>query len=561
MNISKKLFSGFFAVLILLGFIASFSVYQLTSITSTYNFLAGEQATKALNAKEIKYLSAEQAKSVRGYLVTGKDSTLQNFEEAQKQYNTVSKQLEAVLFTAGGKKVIQELNQIQAEYVQTAEQVIQYKQQNNVKAYTELLNEELTPLTNEISEKAQELEKMCLDLLNSENEKTKKQAAHVKTILLVVSILALIIGIAIALYISRLISKPVTEVAKAAEQIAEGNLAIEDIQVKNRDEIGTMADSFNQMKQNLRDLIRKVSDSSDQVAASSEELSAAAEQSAQSANQVAGAVQEISTAADGQIISMEENKRAMNESALGLQNIAESASVVSASTKEVLHEAEQGNQVIVQTIQQMEGIAQSVKGAANVIEELGDHSKQIGQIVQVISDIANQTNLLALNAAIEAARAGEQGKGFAVVADEVRKLAEQSQQSSEQIASLIKNIQESTSHAVTVMHKGTEEVQSGTVIVNQAGEAFIHILSSIKNVTDQVQEVSAATKEISASTEQLAVSVDQLTRTSADISTNTQGVAAASQEQLASMEEITASADSLSKLGQDLQHEISKFKI
>ncbi|OMP67340.1 methyl-accepting chemotaxis protein [Domibacillus epiphyticus] len=561
MSIGKKLFSGFLGVIILLCLITGISVYQLTSITSTYSDLINLQTAKVINAKEIKYVAAEQAKSIRGYVITGNDKLLQDFENAQKDFSSAHKKLGTLLETDSGKKMLEELDQLQVDYIQTADQVIAYKQQNNTAGYTKLLTGELAPLTDEISKKAIELEKLCQDVLDQENETTLQLATQVKNVLLVVAAIAVLAGFLIAFYIGRIISKPVTKVAQAAKQIADGNLSISDIEVKNKDEIGEMAKAFNRMKKDLQELIRKLGESADQIAASSQQLSASSEQSMQAASQVTETVQDISTAAEDQINSMEDNKKGMEESSAGLQRIAESASTVSESSTEVLGEAEQGNEIIEKTIHQMEGITVSVQDVSAVIKDLGENSKEIGNITAVIKQIADQTNLLALNAAIEAARAGEHGKGFAVVADEVRKLAEQSQQSSKQIESIINTIQENTGHAVNVMEKGTEDVKSGTEIVNQAGQAFRRILNSIQEVTTQVQEVSAATEEISASTEQLTGSMDQLTKASAKIATSTQGVAASSEEQLASTQEIAASADSLSKLAQELQKEVSKFKI
>jgi methyl-accepting chemotaxis protein len=561
MSISKKLFSGFFAVLLLLAMIAAIGSYQISSVNNTYSDLIDDRVKKLNITKELKYLSAQEAKAVRGYLVSGDDSDFKSYEESKSKFLELLNQMQQITKSKEAQTLLQQLNQLHIEYEEVAKQMAAYKKQGNVEGYIALMKEKGTPIGVKFAEKAQQLEKYQQDSLHKGSQETSAKVSNVKSVVLMISIVTLVIGMLIAFYISRIISKPVIAVAEAAKQIAEGDLSISDIHIKNRDEIGEMARSFNHMKQNLRELIRKVSISSEQVAASSEELYAGSEQSAEAANQVATSIQEISGATDAQMKSMEENRKAMEESAAGLQRIAESASTVLESSTEVLHEAEQGNEVIVKTIRQMESINLSVQEAAAVIKDLGENSKQIGKIIEVISDIANQTNLLALNAAIEAARAGENGKGFAVVADEVRKLAEQSKQSSEQIAVLIQNIQENTRHAVSVMEKGTEEVKSGSAIVHQAGEAFHHILDSIQQVTNQVQEVSAATEEISASTEQLTASIDQITRISTDISMNTQAVAAASEEQLASMEEITASADSLSKLAQELQNEVTKFKV
>ena len=209
----------------------------------------------------------------------------------------------------------------------------------------------------------------------------------------------------------------------------------------------------------------------------------------------------------------------------------------------------------------MAHIEDSVTNSAQVVTKLGERSKEIGQIVDTISGIAAQTNLLALNAAIEAARAGEQGRGFAVVADEVRKLAEQSQDAAKQISELISEIQGETDKAVRAMAEGTEEVKIGATVVNTAGATFEEIAQVVTDVAEQVREISAVMQELAGSSQQIVLSVREINKLCQDSSGEAQSVSAATEEQTASMEEIASASQSLSRLAQDLQTEISKFRI
>ena len=196
-----------------------------------------------------------------------------------------------------------------------------------------------------------------------------------------------------------------------------------------------------------------------------------------------------------------------------------------------------------------------------MITHLGERSKEIGAIVHTISSIAAQTNLLALNAAIEAARAGEQGKGFAVVADEVRKLAEQSQDAAKQINALISQVQEQTDIAVNAMGSGTQEVKKGTQIVNDAGASFKEIVTHIEKVTQDVQVVADEVKQIVSGNTEVVNIMARLR----DIGENTVGnvnkVSSSTQTQLASQEEITSASRNLAELAQGLQNTITKFKL
>jgi methyl-accepting chemotaxis protein len=196
-----------------------------------------------------------------------------------------------------------------------------------------------------------------------------------------------------------------------------------------------------------------------------------------------------------------------------------------------------------------------------MIKLLGNHSQKIGKILEVISQISDQTNLLALNAAIEAARAGEHGRGFAVVADEVRKLAEESKHSADQIADLIATIQNDTARAVNIMEKGNTEVQNGLQVVDTAGQSFQQILQSIQGVTSQIQEVAATSQEISASSEEITASVEEVASIASEAAASTNQVATSAETQLASIQEITQSINELSKLALDLQDTVNQFKM
>ena len=219
----------------------------------------------------------------------------------------------------------------------------------------------------------------------------------------------------------------------------------------------------------------------------------------------------------------------------------------------------QGNRYVEQTVVQIHSIHDRVNESSQLIALLESSSKEIGEIINVITNIAAQTNLLALNAAIEAARAGEHGKGFAIVAQEVRKLAEQSQQSSHKIADLIKDIQLHMLHSTQSMNDIKQEVQQGLVIANQTESSFHEIVHAMTTMNDKVSEMSATFQEISAHAQQVSTYVLVSTNNSRDTSGETQNVAATTEQQLAAIEEITSAANILSELSMDLQQHVAKF--
>jgi methyl-accepting chemotaxis protein len=341
-------------------------------------------------------------------------------------------------------------------------------------------------------------------------------------------------GVVVVFFVvRRIVVKPVVASAKLAEEIAANNLAVADIEVTSADELGQAGVALNRMKNNLREMIRAIAGTAEHVASASEEISASANQQSQSAEtqkdqaiQVATAMQEMSST----VLQVSENS-----------NRAAEASRKAAET------ARHGGNIVQDTLGKMRVIAESVGGTARKMEELGKRSDEIGRIIAVIDDIADQTNLLALNAAIEAARAGEQGRGFAVVADEVRKLAERTTTATKEIALMIKNIQDETKAAVTAMEAGSHQVEEGVKSTAQAGESLKEIIQMAEEVGEMITHIATAATEQSAASEEVNQNMDQIAKLVKESATGAQQSAKACQD--------------LSGLALDLQKMVGDFKL
>lgn len=359
------------------------------------------------------------------------------------------------------------------------------------------------------------------------------------------------------------IRKYLSEIKKLnvnAREIAAGNLAVELTEAKTNDEIGELSNSFKEMVTTIRGIIQQVNDSSEQVAASSEQLSASSEQTKLATNEVTVAMQSIASANETQVKQMEEGSSSLAVMADNMNRVSDMVTNLSTSSLHTAKEAEKGNQVISKVVEQMSSLTNSVQDSTEVVKKLDDRSTEIGQIIKVITGISEQTNLLALNAAIEAARAGEHGKGFAVVADEVRKLAEESTRSANLISDLIKEIQMDSSAAMEAMLKGTTDAQNGMTVVNEAGLIFGKILTAVKSMNDDIQNVSSSSVEITEKTNKVKETIEILEEIVRQTAGNSQNVASTAEEQLASMEEISASAESLSEMAQELSQTVQKFR-
>ena len=378
-----------------------------------------------------------------------------------------------------------------------------------------------------------------------------------------IGIFSLLVACGFTLVLVKSLIKPLQHTQRVVSEMATGNLVVSmDERVLNRkDEIGGLATAFSSMNANFKKLITQISQSSEQIAASSQQFTASADQSAQAANQVATSIVNVATGAQEQLAAANQACRMVEDMSLGIQKIATNASQVSHQSSEAACKAQDGRKSVDQAVNQMGQIELTVNTSANVVAKLGERSKEIGQIIDTISGIAGQTNLLALNAAIEAARAGEQGRGFAVVAEEVRKLAEQSQEAAKQIGSLITEIKGETDQAVVAMSEGTREVKTGTEAVSAAGQAFTEITALVAEVSSQVKEFSSAIEQIASVSQQIVSAVRTIDNFSKNAVAEAELVSAATEEQSASMQEIASSSQALAKMAQDLQGIIRQFQV
>lgn len=561
MNVKKKLLLSFSAVLILLTILSSISYYQFSSVNTSYSSAIEDRLQKIKLANDMVNYSYQEQGAVRGYLITGSDDYLTHFDEKVQQFKETSDTLSAILTADKAKKLLAELIKVESEYQAIGKELIALKQQNKEAAYTELMVTKGGPIVTHFQEISDELGEYQENALLEKKDQLSDQTKDTQLFILIISILAILTGLAIALLISKNISKPVQVVSEAVNQVAQGNLAIDQVNVKNNDEIGQLATDFNQMTANLRHLVQQVSQTSEQVAASAEELTASAEQTSSATGQVATSIEGVANSSETLASHADETATTVSEMATGVQKVADTTSTVAEFALETSQQASKGNEYIFKVIDQMKSIHTSSNNTSVVIKELHSRSSQIGQIIEVITGIAEQTNLLALNAAIESARAGEHGRGFAVVADEVKKLAEQSNASANQISELIQAIQTDTVQIVDMMNHEIAEVAEGMALVEETGNTFGTILKSIDNVNSEMQEVSAISEEMSAGVEQVSASVLEMADIVKSSASNTAEIASASEEQLASMQEVNSAASELAKMSESLSDLVKQFKV
>ncbi|OBA04582.1 chemotaxis protein [Paenibacillus polymyxa] len=385
-------------------------------------------------------------------------------------------------------------------------------------------------------------------------------ATKVLYIVLIITTVAVILGAIIVGFVSGRFTKPIIMIAKRLNAVADGDLTVEEVKIRSKDEIGELAQDFNHMIKNIRFLIGEVNLSTKQVAASSKELTLGAEHTGQATEHITVAIQESAAGAKEQQLMLQKTTSSLEEISIGMQRITDSSLTIAESSADAMEMASLGGTAVQHTVKQMDLINHSVNETDAVMRMLDERTQQIDTMLHAITDIAQQTNLLALNASIEAARAGEEGRGFSVVASEVRKLAEQSNQSSGQISELIQNMRKDMEHSLKTMERVKQDVDSGIKIANETEQQFNKIVASTNHIAQQTEELSSITQQITASVQEISASGENVSSLALQAADNSQNIAASAEEQLASMQQITGLATTLSDMSQKLQELTVKFK-
>lgn len=450
--------------------------------------------------------------------------------------------------------------QIVSEYRGARQDVISLANNNQSEEAYQLYLKSVSGKRKEIIELFDRTEEFNTNLAKKAKEHNIEKLQKASVIFFVIIIGGIVFLALIGFIITRMIVNPIKEMQSLMAAAEEGDFTVNGV-YRSKDEIGGLVTSFNNMIGGLRNMIQTVGETSDMVAASSEQLSASSEQNTKASEHIALTIQDLAEGSNHQLRSLEESTSIINEIIDHTGKISDNANGMVESANETKKISVEGKRSIDEVMNQMNSINDNMNGLGNSIKGLSGRSHEIGKINEVITAIAEQTNLLALNAAIEAARAGEHGKGFAVVADEVRKLAEQSANSAKQITNLIQMIQNETNETIESMESTTREVETGLDVALTAGKSFEKIELSINEVVTKITDVTKAINELSSGSAQVGKSIQSVKEVAEEAAASNQNVSAATEEQLASMEEIETSSVNLTKMSEELQNVIQRFKL
>ncbi|WP_226669976.1 methyl-accepting chemotaxis protein [Metabacillus litoralis] len=548
------------SISIILFIISGFFIYhEMQEIQEQLSALE-RRADRAVKTADMAGIFRDKDARIADYINSPEDKYFTNFEEKRTLFNKLQEELKKSINTKEEEELFTYIqnsdNEMNRVFLEEIAPEVNNGNSDNLDAKRRLTQ----ALSNEV---VGHLEKLK-EIINEDRDKaivaTEDSIKETNLVIIFSIVTNIILGVIIAFFVNRMIKKALNNVIHMATEISNGNLLVEESEYVSKDEIGQLSVAINSMLYNLRDMIKSITHVSGTVSGQSGELTQSSNEVKEGSNQVAVTMQELSAGAESQAHEAAELADTMSGF---VDKIKESNSfgetiVFSAVSAQGL--TEEGRRLMESSISQMDKINSIVKVSVDKVKHLDTQSKEISNLVGVIQSIAEQTNLLALNAAIEAARAGEHGKGFAVVASEVRKLAEQVTLSVSDITGIVANIQTESNNVVLSLEEGYSEVEKGTSDIQTTGKTFDEIHQAITEVVDKIQGVAMRLSDIDNECGRMNNSISNIASISEESAAGIEQTSASIQQTSTSMEEIAVSAERLAKLSENLNGLVKKFE-
>ncbi|TSD79451.1 methyl-accepting chemotaxis protein [Pseudomonas sp. KBS0710] len=536
MNIAPRAFLGFAFIGALMLFLGVFALNQMSKIRAATEDIT-ESSVPSIRALD-EFTQLTLRLRVLSYrLLTNREpdvqqKTLEAFELRNQQIRAAQGVYEKLIESGEERTAYNEYVRLLGQYHQIEERMKSLSRDNQIDELRAMLNTELLSNSEQVNAVLTRLLDINNQMANATNQEAKDQYDMAFKLVVGLLIIATALTLLFAWLLTRSITLPIAQALEAAEEVAEGNLT-RPIKVDGNDEAGRLLAAMAKMQDKLRDTLQRIAGSATQLASAAEELNAVTDESARGLTQQNNEIEQAATA--------------VNEMTSAVEEVARNAVSTSEASRAATTSAGDGRDLVQETVSAIERMSGDVQATATLIGDLANESRDIGKVLDVIRGLADQTNLLALNAAIEAARAGEAGRGFAVVADEVRALAHRTQQSTSEIERMIGSIQTGTEHAVDSMRNSTERAESTLNIAKGAGMSLDTINTAIVEINERNLVIASAAEEQA----QVAREVDRNLVNIRDLSV--QSATGASQTSAASSE--------LSRLAVDLNGMVGRFRL
>ncbi|NLI31045.1 MAG: methyl-accepting chemotaxis protein [Nitrospiraceae bacterium] len=518
MKIKTRLILGFGIVILLAVGIGLSSYVAISALSNDVQDLGKRRLPQIIILGDLtENILVATTHLQKAFLVDNRadlDKAIESMLKTRKGITDAFDKLKVLVQTEKGKALYQAMVDARKPNADMRNQIVKALQEGNKKEAV-LLLEKYEPLQAAYLKSVENMVEYYRQVSMQAAEDAEASAIRNRWIIIAASIINIVLSLFVVLWIIRSITRPLHEAVETANRIAAGDLTVQ-LQEGGTSETGQLLSAMKTMVDKLKGVIVDIREASAQVAAGSERLSASSEEISRTMHDQTNRSSQIATAAEE-----------MSQTVIDIAKNASSIAQSSADTSAIAHK---GSTIVSQSVAETKTVAETVNKSAVVMQTLGEKSTQIGEIVAVINDIADQTNLLALNAAIEAARAGEQGRGFAVVADEVRKLAERTAKATAEISQMIGAIQGEVDNAVNAMNQTNKQVDVGLRYSVEAGEQLESIVSSVSSLQNMIQQIASATEEMSSTSEAISGDIQAVAGGAREISTGAEDIAHASSE-------------------------------